>query len=1048
MVGHLSPTSRFGTVIPLSVIAFISGLKELSEDRKRHMQDNIVNNRIVKVFRGSSFQDCLWKDIMVGDVVKVEDLAHFPADLVVISSSEPDGLCYIETSNLDGETNLKIKQSIPETANCITPDSIARFDAKLETELPNNSLYTFSATLNLSGHCYPIGPNQLLLRGAQLRNTKWVYAIVVFTGHETKLMKNATPTPIKKTKVENMVNSEIIFLLFVLLIMAITCATGQMIAENSSLFNHHFLLSSKITPLEFTGNILTFVILFNNFIPLSMVVTVEIVRIALAQFINLDLDMYHDQSQIGAVAKTSTLVEELGQVDFLFSDKTGTLTQNIMTFKMASIGGVNYSETIPEGKAIAEAEGHMKYKTFSDLKENLQKGPNQAILNNFLALLSVCHTVIPERDDANPSIVKYQASSPDEAALVEGAKQLGYFFHTRKPKYICISVDGIDIQYELLNINEFNSDRKRMSMVVRCPDKTIKLFIKGADTVMFERLSEKAQYREETEYSLAEYANEGLRTLVIASRVISEPEYEEWSKVYNAAATSIENREKKLEDAADIIEKNLELIGATAIEDKLQDEVPDTIHTLMEAGIRVWVLTGDRQETAINIAYSTKLINPRMALLICNKTTLEDTKEYLVGCLTQLKLSLKPYKKPSWLETFIRGNSGSYKFDKSYGLDTPPMALVIDGKSLGFALDPSLRFKFLELALMCEAVVCCRVSPLQKALVVRLVKRNVAGAVTMAIGDGANDVGMIQAAHVGVGISGMEGQQAARSSDFSISQFRYLKKLLLVHGSWAYDRVSKTLFETWAGVSSYNVLWTLLPPLAFGILDQCVNSKMLFRYPQLYKAGQDDLYYNHARFLGWASGALCHSVLLFFGWMLIIGEGEILGNGKVVDNWVFGIFVYTSTLFVIMIKLCLVIDSVNYVFAFTITVSVIGYLCLFPAYIVIGPMVGISTELKNALPGILSTTAFYFGTFFIPIVANLLDFTLKYIKCRYYPDPHHIIQEIQKCNIPDYRPRTRWFNQFVLKYHRASHSSYSFSQSEGQEKLIRRYDSTKRKPLG
>ncbi|KAJ3259983.1 hypothetical protein HK103_001493 [Boothiomyces macroporosus] len=667
MIGHLSPTSRFGTVIPLSVIAFISGIKELSEDRKRRLQDNIANNRVVKVFRGSSFQDCLWKDVNVGDIVKVEDMSHFPADLVVISSSEPDGLCYIETSNLDGETNLKIKQSLPETCNLLTPESIAKFEAKLQTELPNNSLYTFSATLNYNGKYYPLGPNQLLLRGAQLRNTRWVYAVVVFTGHETKLMKNATPAPIKKTKVEHMVNSEIIFLFFVLLFMAITCASGQMIAENSSLFNHNILKSPKISPFEFVANILTFVILFNNFIPLSMVVTVEIVRIALAQLINMDLDMYHDQSQMGAVAKTSTLVEELGQVDFLFSDKTGTLTQNVMTFKMASIGGVNYSESIPEGK---EGSKLVTYKTFNDLKLDSVERPGQQVLNEFLTLLSVCHTVIPERDEDNPSIVKYQASSPDEAALVDGAKQLGYFFHTRKPKFIYVSINGKDTEYELLNINEFNSNRKRMSMVIRCPDGKIKLFIKGADTVMFERLAKNSLYKAETEISLAEYANEGLRTLVVASKEVSQVEYDRWAEIYNAAATSIEEREEKLEKAADLIETNLNLIGATAIEDKLQDEVPDTIHTLLEAGVRVWVLTGDRQETAINIAYSTKLINPRMNLLICNKETLQETKEFLESTLSQLHLALRPSKKVGKLQTFLRGNSGKYKFDKSFGLDT------------------------------------------------------------------------------------------------------------------------------------------------------------------------------------------------------------------------------------------------------------------------------------------------------------------------------------------------------------------------------------------
>lgn len=491
LVGNLSPTSRYGTAIPLFIIAVLTAAKELLEDSKRHVQDRIVNSRKTKVLVGNSFEIRDWRDIKVGDILRIENSEYFPADIVILSSSEPDALCYIETSNLDGETNLKIRQGVTETAQLLTPDLVSKIDGVIKSELPNNSLYTFEAALKLKGIDIPLSPQQLLLRGAQLRNTRWVYGIAVFTGHETKLMMNSSATPVKRTKVELMVNSQIIFLFCVLLVIALVGALGQLIAETRGAFNSGIndplKTDNAATHIQqFPLNILTFIILFNNLIPLSLIVTLEFVKFALGAFINNDLDMYHEESDTPATARTSTLVEELGQIDYIFSDKTGTLTRNIMEFKNSSIGGLSYADSVPDDKRLRMEDGkEVGWYDFIKLREHAKK--KGSLIGDFLTLLAVCHTVIPEHDEDNLGKITYQASSPDEAALVEGAKSLGYLFHTRKPRSITIAVNGIDVEYQILTVNEFNSTRKRMSVLVRCPDGSVKLLIKGADTVIFER---------------------------------------------------------------------------------------------------------------------------------------------------------------------------------------------------------------------------------------------------------------------------------------------------------------------------------------------------------------------------------------------------------------------------------------------------------------------------------------------------------------------------------------------------------------------------------
>ncbi|KAH6575423.1 hypothetical protein BASA62_001894 [Batrachochytrium salamandrivorans] len=1089
-IGDLSPTNRYGTVIPLCIVLAVSAAKEIMEDLKRHSQDAIVNSRIVNTLSGTTFIPKPWRDVVVGDVVRIENSQYFPADLVLLSSSEPDSLCYIETSNLDGETNLKIRQGLPETMNFLTPDDVASMEGVIKSELPNNSLYTFEGTLRLREKEIPLNPDQLLLRGAMLRNTRWIYGIVVFTGHESKLMKNATATPIKRTHLDKLVNKHIIYLFFILVAMSVICALGTLVRHLYNAFEVDILMiPSSIAWGNFPGNIITYIILFNNLIPMSLIVTMEIVRYFLGTLINSDQDLYYEPENTPATSRTSSLVEELGQIDYIFSDKTGTLTCNIMEFRMLSIAGTVYAEVVPDNrKVIVDENGKPSgWYDFNRLKDHERSAPTSNVIKEFLQLLAVCHTVIPEVNEEDPTKIIFQASSPDEAALVKGAQTLGYQFTTRRPRSVSYKHDGQEYEWEVLQVNEFNSTRKRMSAIVRSPEGKIKLYIKGADTVIFERLSKQGNpFYDATCAHLEEFANDGLRTLCIAYRDIPDEEYAEWSKIYEKASTTINNRSAELEKSAELIEKDLILLGATAIEDRLQDDVPDTIHTLATAGIKIWVLTGDRQETAINIGYSCKLITEEMSLIVCNEPTHYETKEFLVQKLAAMKGGMDTAGANSstfWAMRYLNGvpyvkhlmAEKHSKLKKQPDGDLEQIALIIDGKSLAYALEDDIKFIFLELATLCKAVICCRVSPLQKALVVKLVRKNVEGAVTLAIGDGANDVSMIQAAHVGIGISGQEGLQAARSADFAIAQFRFLRKLLLVHGGWAYSRLSKvvlysfyknitlyliqlwfsfdngfsgqTLFETWTQ-SSYNIVFAFFQPLAIGVFDQFLNSKMLDRYPQLYHLGQTNEFYNNYTFWSWIANSFFHSLVMYYGLTYVYGEGSMMADGRVANNWVLGEMIYTADLITITIKAALTVDSwVNFTF-FGVFGSIFLWFALFPIYVVVGPMVKLGTELEGVNYPMFASLSFWVGILIIPFVANLRDFIWKYGKRIISPRSYHIVQEINRFNIPDHRPRMEWFRKAVAKVRVVQRQKrtrgYAFSQGEtGQAQLIRVYDTTR-----
>ncbi|CAN6444510.1 unnamed protein product [Victoria cruziana] len=586
--------------------------------------------------------------------------------------------------------------------------------------------------------------------------------------------------------------------------------------------------------------------------------------------------MYYEEYDRPAHARTSNLNEELGQVDTVLSDKTGTLTCNSMEFLKCSVAGVAYGRGITEvERAMAKRKGSpiaqeisssetgdddsmdtkASVKGFNFSDERITNGswinqPHPDILQKFFRVLAICQTAIPEVDE-DTGKVTYEAESPDEAAFVIAAREIGFEFFRRTQTTISlheldpVSGNKVERSYKLLTVIEFSSSRKRMSVIVKNEENQILLLSKGADSVMFERLAEKGRdFEEKTKEDINEYADAGLRTLVVAYRELDEEEYKNFSEELLQAKNSVgADRDEKVDEVADKIERNLILLGATAVEDKLQKGVPECIDKLAQAGIKIWVLTGDKMETAINIGFACSLLREGMQKIIITL----DAPGILLLEKQEDKDAIAKASKESVVQQINAGKSKLVSLAES----ADAFALIIDGKSLAFALEEDTKDKFLQLAIGCASVICCRSSPKQKALVTRLVKEGT-GKTTLAIGDGANDVGMLQEADIGVGISGVEGMQAVMSSDVAIAQFRFLERLLLVHGHWCYRRISsmicyffykniafgftlflyeayasfsgQTIYDDWY-LSFYNVFFTSLPVVALGVFDQDVSAR-------------------------------------------------------------------------------------------------------------------------------------------------------------------------------------------------------------------------------
>ncbi|KAK4773082.1 hypothetical protein SAY87_028101 [Trapa incisa] len=945
-LNQLPPLAVFGRTVslfPLLFVLSVTAVKDGYEDWRRHRSDRNENNREALVLQAGELRLKRWKNIEAGEVVKIFSDETIPCDMVLLGTSDANGLAYIQTMNLDGESNLKTRYARQETASAdFEGHSVSGL---IRCEQPNRNIYEFTANMEFNGHKFPLTQSNIILRGCQLKNTEWIVGVVVYAGQETKAMLNSAISPSKRSKLESYMNRETFWLSVFLFVMCLAVALGMglwLIRHKEQLdtlpyYRKRYFTTSKGDdknfkyygiPMETFFSFLSSIIVFQIMIPISLYITMELVRLGQSYFMIGDKHMYDSASDSRFQCRSLNINEDLGQIRYIFSDKTGTLTENKMEFRRASVFGKDYGDSdrsvnLFQESSIAGGFIHRrKWKLKSEvtvdskLMKLLLKESNEEerlVAHNFFLTLAVCNTVVPILYD-DMETIDYQGESPDEQALVSAAASYGYTLFERTSGHIVIDVNGEQLRLDVLGLHEFDGVRKRMSVVIRFPDNSVKVLMKGADNSMFSVIAKDIesgdQLFQETLEHLKQYSWQGLRTLVVAARDLTGAELEQWQCWYKDASTSLTERTTKLRQTAALIESNLSLLGATAIEDKLQEGVPETIESLRQAGIKVWVLTGDKQETAISIGLSCKLLTSDMQQIVINGTSEAECRDLLAdakvkygvnGACANLKFRSDAERSYSWFSCDIKPSKKLQCDISEEQRVNMPLALVIDGNSLVYILEKDLQSELFDLATACKVVICCRVAPLQKAGIVDLIKSRTDD-MTLAIGDGANDVSMIQMADVGVGICGQEGRQAVMASDFAMGQFQFLKRLLLVHGHWNYQRVAYlvlynfyrnavfvlmlfwyilwTAFSTtsaltdWSSVF-YSVIYTSIPTIVVGVLDKDLSHKTLLQYPKLYCAGQRHEAYNMYLFWITMVDTLWQSLVLFYVPIFIYMESTV-----------------------------------------------------------------------------------------------------------------------------------------------------------------------------
>ncbi|GMF14165.1 unnamed protein product [Phytophthora lilii] len=1091
LIPSVSPTNGVPLqFLPLAIVIIINAIFAGYEDYKRHIADDLANSAKTRVFNRQlrEFEEVEWRELKVGDFVKVANHEILPADIMIMAvipaegarSGGNMGLCYVETKNLDGETNLKLREAPAPTRNVFMNEEEAGYiiQGYVESELPNGDINTYSGTLFLEENPnggneegVPLSLKNMLLRGSKLRNTSFVYGLVVNTGVDTKIMMSSGDEfPVKISSIDEMTNRQVIVVVVILVLMSLIGAIGDQLWMDDFNIPEYLHLDSWND--SFITVFVYFFTTLASMVPITLYVSITMVKALQGYFMERDLDMYDEESGTPAKVRNMQLNEQLGQISHIFSDKTGTLTCNKMEFRKCSIGGRSYGKGTTaigiaarmrsdfKGEAIVEEETadendiplldarieapapnvNFKDKTMWQDMQN-KNDPQSRNIEEFMTLLALCHGVLIERmdpteDDSNPPI-HYSASSPDELALVCGAKYFGYEFVDREPGSVSVKrPDGIVDQYDILEVFEFDSNRKRMSVIVQrrkrddelrqmseSEEDDVWLLTKGADSMLFPRLAQVSdnnlQIREATVKHLEAFAQDGLRTLVVCARKIDPHAWEEFYARYRHVSADLSEVEAKsrgepnaIDALQDELESNLELLGATAIEDRLQDGVPETMESLAKAGICIWVLTGDMEETAINIGYACRLLNNDMERHVINSAKYR-TKGSILRKLDKIFHSIHDATDDASRTSTVAAHS----------VLSPPSgqaehALVIDGASLNLILeDPLHNLHLLRVALLCKVVVACRVSPQQKAQLVELVKLNVPESHTLSIGDGANDVPMIQSAHIGVGISGQEGLQAVNSSDYALGQFRFLSNLILVHGRWNYNRVAALVVYTFYKNIAYNVsmfwytLWptgysgtmiysalvqqgynlffTALPIIVFSAYDKDLPKKTVLEFPTLYHAEvRKTSFFTHIMFWKWILLGIIDSVGIYYailavGWNIERGGNSLEFLSMQTLGW-------TILCIVVNARFCLMVNSWDILEIGSMALTVI--VLYFFQYLI--DQINWSYD-TDSLPWQFGRSQFWLGQIFAIVAVLMKDFFCEGCRRRFVPEYLDLVKESQ-----------------------------------------------------
>ncbi|XP_047663840.1 probable phospholipid-transporting ATPase IIB isoform X1 [Tachysurus fulvidraco] len=855
---------------PLAFVLAVTMVREAVDEVRRYRRDKEMNSQMYSKLTVRGKVQVKSSDIQVGDLIIIEKNQRVPADMIFLRTTEKSGACFIRTDQLDGETDWKLKVAVACTQRLPALGDLFSITAYVYAQKPQLDIHSFEGNFTRED-CDPPVHESL-----SIENTLWastvvasgtVIGVVVYTGKEMRSVLNTSQS---KNKVG-------------LLDLELNRLT-------KALFLAQVVLSIVMVALQgFIGpwfrNLFRFVVLFSYIIPISLRVNLDMGKSAYGWII------MKDENIPGTVVRTSTIPEELGRIVYLLTDKTGTLTQNEMVFKRLHLGTVSYGidtmdeiqshiiqsyaqvfSAVSNGNSASSTPSHKAPPSGPKVRKSVSSRINEAV-----KAIALCHNVTPvyesrtngasaepegtEADqdfsDANRT---YQASSPDEVALVQWTESVGLTLVNRDLSSLQLKTPaGQILTFCILQVFPFTSESKRMGIIVR-EEATgeITFYMKGADVAM----ASIVQYNDWLEEECGNMAREGLRTLVVAKKSLSEEQYQDFESRYNQAKLSLHDRALKVAAVVESLEREMELLCVTGVEDQLQADVRPTLELLRNAGIKIWMLTGDKLETATCIAKSSHLVSRNQDIHV-----------------------FRPVSNRG--EAHLELNAFRRKHD---------CALVISGDSLEVCLR-YYEHEFVELACQCPAVVCCRCSPTQKAQIVKLLQQHTANR-TCAIGDGGNDVSMIQAADCGIGIEGKEGKQASLAADFSITQFKHIGRLLVVHGRNSYKRSAALgqfvmhrgmIISTMQAVFSsifyfasvplyqgflmvgYATIYTMFPVFSL-VLDQDVKPEMAMLYPELYKDLTKGRSLSFKTFLIWVLISVYQGGILMYGALVLFDQ--------------------------------------------------------------------------------------------------------------------------------------------------------------------------------
>ena len=903
MIPAISPLYSASSLIPIVIVLAVSLFREGYEDYQRTKFDKSQNSILVTVYRDKVWKEVPSRTLEMGELVYVKQNELFPADLVLIDSSLPEGICYVDTASLDGEKHLKQRASpsnlsgkLKKSHNLKNKNNVPCID-NFEIEgmgicdLPNPEINQLNGKIDLTFEkekmIFPLEQRQMLLKGTKLRNTEWIVGIIIYTGHNTKLMQNAKKPKIKYSRLDKYLNVLLFVIVIVQIILCVLSGFLRGYYYKKNLDDTDLMSYEKYSfHQENFYNVLTYLILLNTFIPISLVVTMEIVKVIQGLFMMADIEGYSRVRKVFIKPNSFCINEELGLINYVFTDKTGTLTCNKMQFKYCVIGDrcyhmlyskeekiesdfdkkeniipFNLNEMYIKRKFSVNANKFENFKIVSDDNQSLclDLEDLNTIITEYWHALALCNDCSVQVNENGEK--EYIGMSPDSIELVKAAVNQGYQLlpsESTKIKRILVGLENEDKKryenIELLHILPFSSDRKRESVIVRYNNNLIRMYIKGADSVIEERLHKNSNkdILNKCKYYVDYFSSQGFRTLFVGMKILSEQEYEHFNQEIYRANIALSVRDKLINQIYDKIEQNFYILGATVVEDKLQDEVPETIKNFRLSGMKVWMLTGDKMNTAYNIGISCNLISTTMKIFkIYGKEIITDNQNKIIN-LDECEQVILDFAKE--YRMFLGEHPSMDNFNsrkKNKIIEKNAFGILIDQKAIKIIHESQeIQKIFLNIAKHASSVICCRVSPIQKAQVVKMIKNFDKEGITLAVGDGGNDVSMIMEAHIGVGIYGEEGMRAVQSADFAVGEFKILSRLIFYHGRYSYIRNSEcilyffyknlvftfvlflygfycnfsgqTIIDDWY-ISVFNLFFTSLPLGARAILDYDVK---------------------------------------------------------------------------------------------------------------------------------------------------------------------------------------------------------------------------------